>query len=390
MKKPVKLVSYAGPALVLAGIIFLAFRPAPIAVELGVVRVGPLQVTVEEQGETRSHDRFVVAAPVNGRLLRILHHDGDAVSEGEVVATLAPTPLSARERDELNARVAAAAAAQRSAEAELNHAIADLEQARRESARMEKLFAQGLVARQPMEQAQNAAATLEKEVEAARFRAQAAAAELRQAQAGLIALRGSGRDVIELRAPASGRILRIMEVSERVISAGSPILVIGDLQNLEVVIEMLSSEAVKVAPGMPALLENWGGDHPLRARVRVVEPYAFTKVSALGVEEKRTNVVLDFVDPPGRLGDGYRVIGRIIIWENASVMKVPVSALFRCGPEWCVYVLDGKRVRRRTVRLGHMSSTEAEVLSGLQVDERVVRHPPNDLTDGARVRPIAE
>lgn len=389
MKKPLRLVSYAGAALLFAGIIYLAFRPASIAVETGTVQSGPMQVTVDEQGETRSHDRFVVAAPVSGRLLRVLHHDGDSVAQNEIVAALAPTPLSARERDEVHARVAAAAAAQRSAEAELNHALADLAQAQRESTRVEQLFGRGLVARQPLEQAQNAAGTLEQEVEAARSRAQAAAADLREAQAGLIALKHSGHDVVELRAPAGGRILRITEASERVVGAGTPILVIGDLAHLEVVIEMLSSEAVKVSAGMPAFLENWGGDKPLRARVRLVEPYAFTKVSALGVEEKRTNVVLDFIDPPGTLGDGYRVIGRIIIWQSGSVLKAPVSALFRCGPGWCVYILDGSRARQRAVRLGHMSSSEAEVLSGLQENERVVRHPPNELHDGARVTSVA-
>jgi len=391
MKMPLKTIAYGVAAAVLAGVVFIAWRPESIAVETGPVLVGPLQVTIEEQGETRSHDRFVVAAPVNGRLLRVLHHDGDAVGVNDVVATIAPVPLSARERDELNARVAAAAAAQRSAEAQLNHVVEDLAQAQRESARMEQLFARGLVARQPLEQAQNAAGTLEKEVDAARYRAKAAAAELREAQAGLIALRaaGGGDGVAEIRAPAAGRILRILEASERVVTAGTPILVIGDLEHLEVVMEMLSSEAVKLTAGMPALLESWGGDKPLRARVRLVEPYAFTKVSALGVEEKRTNVVLDFIDPPGTLGDGYRVTGRIITWDAAAVLKAPVSALFRCGSEWCVFVLDGKRARRREVRLGHMSSTETEILSGLQANDRVIRHPSNELTDGARVSPIA-
>lgn len=390
MKLPLKVAVYAAAAAILAGVVFMAFRPAAIAVETGSAVLGSMQVTVDEQGETRSHDRFVVAAPVNGRLLRVLRHDGDAVSANEVVATIAPMPLSARERDELRARVAAAAATERSAQAQLKHVIDDLAQARRESARLEQLFARGLVARQPLEQAQNAAGTLEKEVDAARYRAESAAAELREAQAGLIALEETGRRdgaIVEIRAPAAGRILRIMEASERVLTAGAPILVIGDLAHLEIVMEMLSSEAVKLAPGMPALLEGWGGGTPLRARVRLIEPYAFTKVSALGVEEKRTNVVLDFVDPPASLGDGYRVNGRIITWEAASVLKVPISALFRCGPQWCVFLIDGNRARSARVGLGHMNSTEAEVLSGLRAGQRVVRHPPNELSDGARVSP---
>ena len=385
-----RLLLYAGAALALAGLVYLALRPPAIAVETATARIGPMQTVVEEQGETRSHDRFVIAAPVSGRLLRVLHHDGDEVTQDEVLAKLAPTPLSAREHDEVNARVAAADAAWRSAEAGLSHAQADLAQAQRELARMEELFARRLIAQQPLEQAQNAAATLAKEVEAAHFRARAAAADLRQAQAGLIAVGSSGRDLIPIRAPVSGRILRIMEPSERVVTAGTPILVIGDLGHLEVVIEMLSSEAVKVAPGMPALLENWGGSGSLRARVRLVEPYAFTKISALGVEEQRTNVVLDFVDAPGKLGDGYRVIGKIITWDASAVLRVPLSALFRCGPDWCVYVLDRDRARRRNVRVGHMSPDEAEVIAGLQPGATVVRHPSNELEDGARVRRIAQ
>ena len=391
MKISLRTVGYLGAAATLAGVIFIAVRPAPVAVETGQVVVGPMQVTVDEQGETRSHDRFVIAAPVYGRLLRVRHRDGDSVAADEIVARIAPLPLSARERDELNARIAAAAATRRSAEANLNHALEDAAQASREQERAEQLFARGLIARQSLEQARNSATTLEKEVEAARYRARAAAADLQGAQAGLLALKTGDRAgvaLVEIRAPVSGRILRILEPSERVVVAGAPILVIGDLKHLEVVMEMLSSEAVKLTPGMPASLEGWGGDKPLRARVRFIEPYAFTKVSALGVEEKRTNVFLEFVDPPGALGDGFRLTGRIVTWEAAAALKAPVSALFRCQSAWCVFILDSQRVRRRAVGLGHLNSDEAEILSGLRANDRVIRHPSNDLRDGARVNPI--
>jgi HlyD family secretion protein len=274
--------------------------------------------------------------------------------------------------------------------AQLSHVLEDLAQAQGERNRVEQLFGQRLVPRQQVEQAQNSAITLEKEVEAARFRAKSAAAELRGAKAALTALGDEvhgEKALLTIRAPAAGRVLRISQASERVVTAGTPILVIGDLGHLEVVIEMLSSEAVKVTPGMPALLEGWGGDPALRARVRLVEPYAFTKVSALGVEEKRTNVILDFVDPPGALGDGFRVTGRIIVWSAPEVLKAPLSALFRCGSPWCVFVVDGKHARRREVRIGHYNSVEAEILSGLRANEQVVRHPPNELGDGSRISP---
>ncbi len=193
--------------------------------------------------------------------------------------------------------------------------------------------------------------------------------------------------MVTIPAPAAGHVLGVLEPSERVMAAGTPILVLGDLEHMEVMLEMLSSEAVKVSAGMPAVLEGWGGEQPLNARVRLVEPYAFTKVSALGVEEKRTRVILDFVDSPAPLGDGYRVTGRIVIWSAPRVLKVPIASLFRDGPEWSVFVVDGGRARRREVRIGHRNADDAQILSGLRTNERVVKHPPNDLSDGARVSP---
>jgi HlyD family secretion protein len=383
---------YAGAGVVFVGLVAFALRPAPIPVETAAVQIGPLQVTTEEQGETRTHDRFVVAAPVGGRLLRVLLRDGDTVTENQAVATLAPVPLSAREREELAARVASAEASQRSAEAQLSHVMEDLAQAQRESTRLEELFSRALASRQQFEQAQNSAVTLEKEVTAARYRVKSAEADVRGARASLIALDGKSHGegaTVTIRAPAAGHVLRVLEPSERVVTAGTPILVLGDLEHMEVMMEMLSSEAVKVSAGMPAVLDGWGGEQPLNARVRLVEPFAFTKISALGVEEKRTRVILDFLDSPAPLGDGYRVTGRIVIWSAPRVLKAPIASLFRCGTEWCVFVVDGGRAQRREIRIGHRNAVEAEVLSGLRANERIVRHPPNELSGGARVSPQA-
>lgn len=366
----------------------IALRPQPVIVEIGTVHFGPLQVTEEDQAETRSHDRYVVAAPVAGRLLRVLLRDGDTVVAGQLVATLAPVPLSTRERDEATARVDAAAAAERSAQAQLAHAREDLAQARREDARLRALVAQGLASSQTFEEARTAMVTLDMEVTAARNRSVSAAAELRGARAALAAVsntRSAGDSVLTIRTPAGGRVLRVLEASERVIPSGTPILVIGDLAHLEVMMEMLSSQAVRVSAGMPALLLGWGGDHPLRARVRLVEPYAFTKISALGVEEKRTNVILDFVDPPGALGDGYRVIARIITWSSSRVLQAPMSAIFRCDSDWCVFAVEQGRARIRHVLIGHLNDEAVEVLSGLKDGEEVIKHPPNELSDGSRV-----
>lgn len=387
--KTTKTLLFAGLSLLCAAAVVLALRPTPIPVETARIGVGALEVTTEEQGETRAHDRFVIAAPVAGRLMRVLLRDGDSVAENQVVATMAPLPLSGRERDELNARIAAAEAIQRSAEAQLSHVLEDLGQAQRESKRLEELFARALVPRQQLEQAQNASVTLEKEVSAARYRVKSAQADVRGARAGLAALESGPRaSAVIVRAPSAGRVLRVLEPSERVVVAGTPIIVMGDVDHLEVMLEMLSSEAVKLSAGMPALLEGWGGDEPLKARVRLVEPYAFTKVSALGVEEKRTRVILDFVDSRVPLGDGYRVTGRIIIWQASSVLKVPIAALFRCGSQWCVFVLDGSRAHRRQVQISHRNALEAEVVSGLVDGQYVLRHPPNEVDDGSRVEPL--
>jgi HlyD family secretion protein len=379
-----------GAAVLAAAVVsLLALRPKPVAVESAPVHFGPLEVTVEDQAETRSHDRYVVAAPVAGRLLRVLLRDGDAVTAGEAVATLAPVPLSAREHDEAIARVDAAEATEKSEQAQLQHAREDLAQAQRDLTRLQRLAADGLASKQALDQARTAVATLGLEVSAARHRGESASAQLRGAKAALAAvtqIRSGHAATLTVHAPAAGRVLRVLEPSERVIGSGTSIMVIGDLAHLEVVAEMLTSQAVLVTPGMPALLLDWGGDQPLRARVQRVEPYGYTKISALGVEEKRSNVILDFVDPPGPLGDGYRVIARIIVWRSAHVLQAPLSAIFRCDSrEWCAYVIDHGRAQMRHIRIGHRNDEAAQILDGLKVGERVITHPPNELSDGARV-----
>jgi HlyD family secretion protein len=377
-----------GALLALGAGALYALRAAPIPVEVATVGYGPLQITVEDQAETRSHDRYVVAAPVAGRLLRVLLRDGDPVTAGQSVATLAPVPLSARELEEALAAVQSAAATERSARAQLEHTRQDLEQARRDLVRLNSLSRQGLAPMQTLEHARTAVSSLEMELAAAHHRALAAAAQLRGAQAALSAIRTLGpahQSTLTVHAPAAGRVLRVLEPSERVIGSGTPIMVIGDLRHLEVVMEMLSTQAVRVQAGMSAEILNWGGDYPLRARVRRVEPYAFTKISALGVEEKRSNVILDFLDSPATLGDGYRVEVRIVLWSAAHVLQAPLSATFRCPAGWCVYVLAGNRARLQSVRIGQRNEEAVQILSGLLSGERVITHPPNDLVANARV-----
>lgn len=386
MKLPLRKITYWLAAIAALALSALLFRPAAFRVDSGQVQKGRMQVTVDEQGETRAHDRFVVNAPVAGRLTRIELHDGDEVMQNQVVAQIAPLPLSVRERSEQTARIAAAQSQQREAEERVRHAQADLEQARRESKRVERLVKDGFVSGQAAEQARNAEITIANEVAAARFRAKSAAAEVRLAKSGLIAVLDGNGSLFQVRSPVAGRILRIADASERVIAAGAPLLTVGDMNKLEVVIELLSSEAVKVQPGMTVLLDGWGGNQSLKAKVQRVEPYAFTKVSALGVEEKRTNVVADFVDAPQALGDGYRVNAHIVIWAADDVLKVPASALFRCGETWCAFAVENGRAKRRVVNIGHSNAQEAEVLEGLRAGEAVIRHPANQIEEGAKVK----
>ncbi len=387
MKKKWTRIVYCVLALGVVAFIVIAFLPSPVKVESARVARGPLRITVDEEGEARAHDRFVIAAPIAGRLTRVELHDGDAVAPGQAVAVINPLPLDQRERAELAARVLAAVALKRSAEETVAHARADHEQAKRDLRRAEDLVEGGIISRQSLEQARNAESIAKNELESARFKAEAAASEVKVAKAGLIAIEsesGAGR-IVTLRSPVRGRVLRVIEKSERVVAAGAPIITVGDPRKIEVVVDLLSTDAVKVKPGAAVILENWGGEAPLRARVRTVEPSAFTKVSALGIEEQRTNVIADFVDPTGALGDGYRVEVRIIIWEAESVLKVPASALFRYGEGWSVFVVEGGRALRRQVEIGHRSQFEAEVLSGIEEGAPVILHPTNQINDGSRV-----
>lgn len=373
-------------AAALIAVVVVVLRPEPIQVEAAQVQTGSMRVTVDDQGETRSHDRFVISAPVAGRLMRIELHAGDRVVENQLIGEIAPLPLSAREYDEISARVASAEAMQLEAEQLAHRAEENLVQAKREQARMQKLVKENFVSQQAADQANNVAATAAIEAEAARFRLKAAVAEVKVARSGLAATQAKGAALVPVRAPMAGFILRIPDASERVVAAGAPLLTLGDLRKLEIVIELLSSEAVKVKPGMPVLVEGWGGDQALRAKVRLIEPYAVTKVSALGIEEKRTNVIADFVDPPGRLGDGFRITARIVVWESDKVLKVPASALFRCGEGWCAFTIEEGRAKRGTIKIGQRNPLEAEVLGGLDAGQTVIRYPGNQVQEGARVR----
>jgi HlyD family secretion protein len=366
------------------------------------VERGTLRVTVDEEGETRVRQRFVVAAPMTGRVGRIPLDEGDSVKAGDVLIQIDPMPLDARTAAQARARLEAAQAAKREAEANVQKARAAEVQARRAYDRALKLVASGTISTEQLELADLEKTSREMELEAAAFGARSADFEVEAARAALIqsgwgksgsdalvtACAGGARECFELRSPIDGRVLRVLQESERVVASGTPLLEIGDPSALEIVVDVLSSDAVKVKAGAPVLIEHWGGEGTLRARVRLIEPSGFTKVSALGVEEQRVNIVADLVDPPASLGDGYRLDARIVVWEGSDVLKIPASALFRGGKTWKVFVIESGRARLRAVEIGRRGAREVEVRAGLEAGDSLILHPSDKVEDGTRVESL--
>jgi len=380
-------------AAIVVVLLTVALWPQAVAVDVGTVSRGPLVVTIDEEGETRVHHRFVVSAPLAGRVERIELEPGDIVERNKtVVARLrpeAPQLLDTRTRAEAEAAVRSARAALGGTRAEEQRARAALDLASAELKRSLELFEAGLTTRQDLESRQTAVATAEESVRAAEFAVATASSELDRARARLSPERldATGRP-LDVLAPVDGVVLRRYRESESVVPSGEPLVEIGDPGHVEIVADLLSSDAVKVKPGMRVSVEQWGGDQALGAAVSRVEPAGFTKVSALGVEEQRVNVIMDFDDGEAAwaaMGDAYRVEVRIAVWRAEDVVRVPTGALFRAGEQWAVFAVEGGRARRVPVELGQRTRAEAEVLSGITAGQTVVLHPPDTLADGARV-----
>jgi len=378
---------------VLAVLLGVAMWPRATAVDVATVVRGPLTVTIDEDGDTRLHHRFVVSAPVAGLVERIDLDPGDVVRQGvTVVARLRPEPaqlLDARSRAEAVAAAAAARGAVGRARADEQRARAAFELASADLARESALDASGLTTRQALDTRRSAVEGAREALNAAGFAAAAASADLTRAQARLAPTSvDAGGRVVTLRAPVDGVVLRRFLDSESVVAAGTKLLEIGDPSHIEVVADLLSSEAVRVKRGMRVALTNWGGDRAMGGAVERVEPSGFTRVSALGVEEQRVNVIIDVDDDAAvwkAMGDGFRVEVAITIWEGAEVVTVPTSALFRVGNDWAVFAVDDGRARRTLLTLGQRTPLAAEVTAGLTPGTQVVVHPPDSLADGARV-----
>lgn len=369
--------------LFLAGIIVIALLPKPVPVETATLKRGALRVTVDGEGKTRVHDRFVVSAPVTGELERIDLQEGDRVTRGQVLALVQPPPLDPKQVQELEQRIRGAEATVRTAQATATRIEASIEQAKRERDRLESLEREGAVAHQDAERASSAVGVAERELAAARAQIDAARAQVD----ALRAARGvtSGSKPIPLLSPTTGSVLALFEKNRRVVPAGTPIMQVGDPNGIEVVVDLLSADAVSVQSGMSVLIEGWGGDRPLKGKVLRVEPSAFTKISALGIEEQRVNVVISLSEAAPRLGDGYRVDAGIILWESDNVLKAPTSALFREAEGWALFVVRDGVARKIRVSIGHRNSTEAEISNGLREGDIVIIHPSDAVSDGISV-----
>ena len=383
--------------LVGAGVVALigwSFVPKPVSVEVAEVARGPLVVTIDEEARTRVRDRYTVSAPVTGYLTRITSRAGAVVRKGQTVARILPapaTPIDARTRSQLEARVEATVDALRQAQTRVESARTTLAQATRDLDRQRRLERSGAIARQELEVAHTRQQVAEADVNAALAGVDVAEHDVEAARASLRASETpqptQGR-AVEVRTPHHGAILRVFEESERVVTAGMPLMEVGDPSVLEVVADLLSTDAVNVSPGARVLIDRWGGEGVLNGRVRFIEPSSFTKVSALGVEEQRVNVLIDFTDPSTtwqRLGDQFALEVRVVVWEREDVLKVPVGTLFRRGNEWAVFTVGGNRAVAHPIRIGHQNAIEAEVLDGVAAGDQVIVHPSERVSDGTRV-----
>lgn len=408
MKPRLKTVVWIAAGLGTAALLYWAFQPSPVLVDSATVRSGTLQVTVDDDGRTRVRERYTISAPIHGRLLRTPLDPGDAVHANKTLVAeflpIAPDLLDARSRSELVARKARAEAARLQTEAHREQARAEAEFAAAELSRARELTQSSIGPGTRLEQAERDDRRAHEALRASEFAVQVATFDLEMVRATLQKYQpdDSPEGAVEriedsrmtLHSPVDGKVLRLFEESARTMAAGTPILEVGNTGALEIVADYLSQDAVKVQPGMAVFVEGWGGELPsgeekvLRGSVRVVEPGGFTKISALGVEEQRVNVI---VDPDGdmadweSLGDGYRVELRILLWQEDEVLIVPTGALFRAGDDWAVLVVADDRAELRTVEIGRRNGLEAQVLGGLIGGDRVVLYPSELVSDGTKI-----
>jgi HlyD family secretion protein len=389
------------PGFVLAVAVLLAalawgFWPSPVLVEIAEVVEAPMSITVEEEGQTRVKDRFVISAPVAGFLQRIQLDVGDAVGQGQTLATMEPLRsevLDPRSRALAEAQVAAARAALKGAKEQAEAARAETEYTRAEYARKKTLQANALVSEGALDEAETRARQASAEQRSADFAVEVARFDLEAAKTALqYSIAGNGEaasEIVTLRAPVASRVLNIHHKSEGVVATGEDLLEIGDPAALEVAVDVLSADAVRIQTGRPVKFYRWGGDKPLDGIVSTIEPVGFTKISALGVEEQRVWVITDLTSPSEdwqQLGDGYRVEAQFILWQDEAVLQVPASALFRNADGWAVFAVADGKARLTSITTGHNNGLTAQIITGLSAGDVVITHPDDRIEDGVRVK----
>lgn len=382
-----------GLAVAVGGIAWF-LMPRPVPVETATVAKGRFVASVDEDGKTRIRERYVVAAPLAGRLIRVRLKAGDNVIADDIVAAIMPPPaplLDPRSRREAEERLGTAEAALERSKATVERAQAQAGQAKTDLDRTRTLAAQGASTVQALERAELLQRVADRDLRAAEFQDHAASHEVDQAKALLARYQDAGDAPIErwdITAPVSGVVLKVVQESETVVQSGTPLLEIGDPRDLEIVTDVLSVDAVEIRPGADVVIEHWGGPGVLSGRVRRIEPAAFTKISTLGVEEQRVNVLIDVLSPREQwagLGDGYQVDTRITVFTRDDIDIIPAGALFRRGDDWSVYVVENGRAQLRAIDLERRSGRFAAVTKGLTPGERVIVYPSDQISPGVRV-----
>ncbi len=399
MKGILKAGFYSAIGLFLIALFAFAFWPRPVEVDVVEAAMSPMLVTVDEDGTTRIRERYIVSSPLSGRLRRILLDPGDPVfAESTLLAQLEPTDpvlLDAREIAEAQGRVKAAEASVRRAEADFERARAEYDFTENDLMRVKTAFASDAATEAEVDFARSKFQQASAAFRVAQFNVDIASHELEVAQSALLITQGVETDEeslarLSIYSPIDGVVLHVLQENVAVVSPGTPLIEVGDLSDLELVIDVLSTDAVSIEPGQRVIVERWGGGRPLEATVRLVEPSAFLKISALGIEEQRVNVIADLITPPeerAALGDNFRIEARIVTWSSDSALLVPTSALFRHNDAWAVFTLENGKVERREISVGRMNGRFAQVNTGISDGDFVIVHPSDELTVGLKAMP---
>ena len=381
-------------AALVIGLLVWGFWPQPVVIETVEVRRAPLTITIEEEGRSRVIDRYVISAPVDGVACRVQLDVGDPVQQGEILLGITPLKaqvLDSRSRAQAIAAVSAAQSALAAAREQVSATDAAARLATTDLQRLQPLAQKGLASKGELDRAETAVLTSAAAKRSASFNVQVANYEMQAAKSVLeysADTKGEPAVRVPVTSPITGKILKVLRECEGPVRTGEPLLEVGDPAALEVEVDVLSADAVQIKPGMQVLFERWGGDQPLQGVVRMVEPVGFTKFSALGVEEQRVLIISDFTSPVEewqRLGDGYRVEAKFVLWREKNVLQVPASSLFRYREGWAVFVVDDQRARRREVDVGQRNGLVAQISVGLEEGDTVINHPSDEVEDGVRV-----